>query len=321
MSWLPGTTLTACGAPTLSQPGQRLDVLLRQPDVDEVAGHRDVVGRLRAHVGDEPVEHVAAGRRRGACAASWRSRAPLEVPIARREAGDRPQVHVRQVGDGERLFVDAAGTMAALAALRASLPNSPKPAEDGRTARAAHRADRRRAADGHQPAPDQGAAALLAPDARPDHGRAGRGARRARARAAGAARLPAGLALSGRRRREGRDARRGAGARAAGGGRHGAVRRPPQLFGSLRQLRRAFPAITSPCSWCATGGRRRVPPPNRGDPRAALLCGRRPARRARPPARGGASPRCWAARRGATGGEGALRELCQNDRTSVSSYA
>ena len=84
------------------EPGQRIDVLLRQADVDEVAGDGDVVGRLRREVGDDAVEHVPSGRRSGGCAASWRSRAALQVPIARREAGDGPQMHVGQVGDGDR---------------------------------------------------------------------------------------------------------------------------------------------------------------------------------------------------------------------------
>ena len=61
--------------PQALEPGQRIDVLLRQADVDEIAGHGDVVGRLRREVGDDAVEHGPLVGLRGGCAASWRSRA------------------------------------------------------------------------------------------------------------------------------------------------------------------------------------------------------------------------------------------------------
>ena len=52
-------TVTSLRRAQALEPGQRIDVLLRQADVDEVAGDGDVVGRLRLEVGDDAVEHVA----------------------------------------------------------------------------------------------------------------------------------------------------------------------------------------------------------------------------------------------------------------------
>ena len=92
-----------------------------------------------------------------------------------------------------------------------------------------------------------------------------------------------------------------AGARAGGGGRHRAVRAAAAVR-RLRQLRRAFRAITSPCSSCATGSRSACRRPTwRFASRASLPP--TPCPKARPTARGGASPRFWAARRGARRGE------------------
>ena len=65
-----------------------------------------------------------------------------------------------------------------------------------------------------------------------------------------------------------------------------------------------FPAITSPCSWCATGSSRACRRPIARSAEQRLLRRRRPAGRYHRAARGGASPRCWAARRGARHGEG-----------------
>ena len=149
--------------------------------------------------------------------------------------------------------------------------------------------------------PDQDAAALLAPDARPDHGRAGDGARRRAARAAGAARLPAGLAFPGRRRREGGDRGHRAGARAAGGGRH----RPAGAAATVRRLRQ-FPQLSGRPHRALR--RPQVAPgpgaaAQRRDPRAGLLCRRRASPRARPTPRAGASPRFWTECRGARRGE------------------
>ena len=65
-----GHQVTSCGGPERFEPGARRRIFGRQRDIDEVAGHRDVVGRLRLEVGDDARQHVARGGSGCACAAS-----------------------------------------------------------------------------------------------------------------------------------------------------------------------------------------------------------------------------------------------------------
>jgi hypothetical protein len=57
---LPGTTVTRCGVADAFEPGLRRGEFRLQRQVDEIAGHRDVVRPLRLHVGDQRVQHLAA---------------------------------------------------------------------------------------------------------------------------------------------------------------------------------------------------------------------------------------------------------------------
>ena len=103
--------------------------------------------------------------------------------------------------------------------------------------------------------PNRVLTAMVRPDlahaAGDDARRAGGGDRRRGPRAAGAPRLPAGLVVSRRRRRMGRDHRDGAGARARrGGGRH--AHRAARSCTASSPTMRASPATISPCSWCGT---------------------------------------------------------------------
>ena len=52
-------TVTSSGVPSWRSHDRRLDELGRQRDVDQVAGDRDVVGRLGAQVLHQRVEHLA----------------------------------------------------------------------------------------------------------------------------------------------------------------------------------------------------------------------------------------------------------------------
>ena len=90
------------------------------------------------------------------------------------------------------------------------------------------------------------------------------------ARVAGAARLSAGLAHAGRRRREERGHRRDARPRVAGGGRGGADR-PRRSCSASTPISTPSPPITSPCSSCASGGSRACRRPTARSPSRASL--------------------------------------------------
>ena len=77
-------TVTQLGLAELAQPGRGLHELGRQRDVDEVAGDRDVVGRLLVQVGDQRVQHLAA---------MHAVAAPLPGQIA-----EHPLVHAARAG-------------------------------------------------------------------------------------------------------------------------------------------------------------------------------------------------------------------------------
>jgi hypothetical protein len=87
--------------PQALEPGERVDALLRQADVDEIAGDGDVVGPLRPEVGDDAVEHQPLIHRPAVAHPVGVAQRALKVPIARAEAGDRPQVDIGQVRDGK----------------------------------------------------------------------------------------------------------------------------------------------------------------------------------------------------------------------------
>ena len=69
-----GNDADAIGRSQGSEPSQRVDVLLRQADVGEIARDHDVVGCLRLHVGHQAVEHARADSAAGGGAASSSSR-------------------------------------------------------------------------------------------------------------------------------------------------------------------------------------------------------------------------------------------------------
>ena len=83
-------------------PGQRVDVLLRQADVDEVARDGDVVGRLGLEVGDDALEHVHPVGIAAFAQPIHVAEQPFDIPIARSETGDGTQVHVREMRDDDR---------------------------------------------------------------------------------------------------------------------------------------------------------------------------------------------------------------------------
>ena len=78
-----------------------MDVLLRQADVDEVACDGDVVGSLRPEVGDDAVEHGHPVDLAAMAQPVGVPEQPLQVPIARGEPGNGPQMHIGQVRDGD----------------------------------------------------------------------------------------------------------------------------------------------------------------------------------------------------------------------------
>jgi hypothetical protein len=78
-------------------------MLLRQADVGEVARYADVIGPPRVHVFDDAVEHIAAMPVAALPDPVEVSRAAFQVPVARAEAADRPQVHVGQVRNTDGL--------------------------------------------------------------------------------------------------------------------------------------------------------------------------------------------------------------------------
>jgi hypothetical protein len=92
----------AVGRPEALEPGQRVDVLLRQANIGKIARDHDVVGSLRLQVGNEPVEHAALMVGLARAAPVPIAAQPLQVPIAWREATDRAEVDVGEVSDGER---------------------------------------------------------------------------------------------------------------------------------------------------------------------------------------------------------------------------
>ncbi len=101
MSWLPGTTLIRSGEPEHLEPRQRRGMLVRQPDVAEIAADGDVVRPLGGEVGDDALERIAQMDAPALAHPVETAEPAFEVPIARGEAGDRPEMHVGQVRDGD----------------------------------------------------------------------------------------------------------------------------------------------------------------------------------------------------------------------------
>ena len=88
---------THCRQPCVSRV-----VFSGQSDVDQVAGDRDVVGSLRLHIGNQSINDTTLMYMLASALPVDEAKRALRVPMARRKANDRAQVHIGEVRDGHR---------------------------------------------------------------------------------------------------------------------------------------------------------------------------------------------------------------------------
>ena len=96
-----GNDRDGIGRAQLAQPARGLHELGRQRDVDQIAGDRDMVRRLGAHVLDQRVQHLAAMDAIAAALPGQVAEHPLVHQRPRRDARHRAQMQVRQMGEAE----------------------------------------------------------------------------------------------------------------------------------------------------------------------------------------------------------------------------
>ena len=83
------------------QPQQGGLILLRQTDVDEVAGHSDVIDHLVAQIQRQEVDHGAQMRFPAPHHPVGEPEKALRIPVAWPECGKRCEMDVRKMGDGD----------------------------------------------------------------------------------------------------------------------------------------------------------------------------------------------------------------------------
>ena len=94
--------MTRCGVPTLSSQACAGREFRLQRQVDEIAGHRDVVRPLRLHVGDQRVQHLAAVIFVAVAGPVEIAERALAREIAKPRRGQRRQMRIGQMRQRER---------------------------------------------------------------------------------------------------------------------------------------------------------------------------------------------------------------------------